>query len=173
MLAENYFALFGLEQHFSVDTAQLRRAYRRLQALYHPDNFAGSDAATRLQSVQNSARVNDAYNTLADTVARARYLLELRTGQPVADNNLADEPAFLMAQIEAREQLEAIRNGQGGYDDLTALSDNYEQELHELGTRFEQLLEGDDLSQAESLIAKMQLYSKLLAETAALEDSVN
>ncbi|HKJ76321.1 MAG TPA: Fe-S protein assembly co-chaperone HscB, partial [Gammaproteobacteria bacterium] len=71
--SQNYFELFGLPEGFEVDSETLSLRYRDLQRALHPDRFAGASDRERRLSVQQTARVNEAYRTLKDPLARARY----------------------------------------------------------------------------------------------------
>lgn len=173
MSSPNFFALFGLEPRFRIDLSALRAAYRQLQLEHHPDKFASDTPQLRLAAVQKAAEINDAYTCLSDTVSRAKYLLSLATGKPVAANNLQAEPAFLMQQIEAREQIEEFIENDGDYDELMALIESYEQDLDAHILEFEQALSQSDWQQAAIVIAKMQLFSKLIAEANELEEKLD
>ena len=76
-LSKDYFELFGLPVAFDIDSNDLAVRYRQLQRQFHPDRFASAPAAERRLSVQMTAQINAAFQTLKDPVARARYLLGL------------------------------------------------------------------------------------------------
>lgn len=101
----NHFSLFGLACDFSVDKAQLERAYRQAQRQVHPDRFAAASAAEQRQALQWATWVNEAYQTLKHPLARARYLLSLHAIECDAQSNTAMTPAFLMQQMTWRESL--------------------------------------------------------------------
>ena len=67
----NHFELFGLPLRFRIDAPALQRAYRDLQRDVHPDRYAGGSDHEKRLALQASARVNEAYRTLKDPVARA------------------------------------------------------------------------------------------------------
>jgi len=105
----DYFERLGLPRRFSVDAAELERAYLMKSRAVHPDyHLAGSDAdlATSLDA---SAGVNEAYSTLRDPFNRADYLLTL-LGGPTASEHKQMPGAFLAEMLEAREQIEAARD---------------------------------------------------------------
>jgi molecular chaperone HscB len=102
----DHFALFGLEPRFTLDTEALSGAWRRLQALVHPDRYAGGGDAQARVAMQWSTLVNTAYRTLLDPLARAGYLCELR-GVPIdAERNTAMPVDFLDEQMQWREELD-------------------------------------------------------------------
>lgn len=100
------FTLFGLRERFALDTAQLDRRWRELQAEVHPDRFAAQGAAAQRVAMQWSVRVNQAYQRLKDPLKRAAYLCE-RRGAPIdAERNTAMPHEFLLQQMAWREALD-------------------------------------------------------------------
>ena len=74
---KNYFAQFGLPLHLSIDTVALEKSFYALSRKLHPDRFAGRPADEQEAALAESSRLNDAYRTLKDPVARTEYLLKL------------------------------------------------------------------------------------------------
>ena len=106
----DYFALFGLEPAFAVDTAALTRAYRTVQAQVHPDRYAGAGAAERRAALQWATLANEAYQVLRSPARRAAYLCE-RAGSAVSDDSArALTPDFLELQMQWRQDLEEMRD---------------------------------------------------------------
>lgn len=105
-LTQNFFELFGLPARFQVDGEQLDRAYREMQASVHPDRFVNAAEAERRVSMQQSTRVNEAYQTLKNPVRRAAYLLRQQGVDPQFETNTAMPPDFLVEQMEWREAIE-------------------------------------------------------------------
>lgn len=103
---QNHFALFGLPEQFALDANNLDLNYRRLQSEVHPDRFASATSQERLQSLQMATQVNDAYATLKNPTARARYLLQLQGVDTQEESNTAMPADFLMLQMEWREAME-------------------------------------------------------------------
>ncbi|RSL57307.1 hypothetical protein CEP54_008388 [Fusarium duplospermum] len=90
--------------HFPIDVRALRREFLRLQARAHPDMHPAEDKA-RAEAM--SARINEAYKTLANPLLRAQYLLSLRGVDVANDETLkVEEPGLLMLVLEAREEIE-------------------------------------------------------------------
>jgi hypothetical protein len=58
---------------FQIPLPPLRREFLKLQALAHPDKFPSEPAKQRVEAL--SARINEAYGTLADPLRWAQYLL--------------------------------------------------------------------------------------------------
>jgi molecular chaperone HscB len=73
----DYFTLFGLPASYTLSLEQLAVRYQDLQRQYHPDKFASAPAAEQLAAVQQSATINQAWQTLRHPLTRAEYLLSL------------------------------------------------------------------------------------------------
>jgi molecular chaperone HscB len=105
-LQSNDFELFGVAQLFKQDRAELDLRWKDLQRQAHPDKFSAQGAAAQRIAMQWSVRINEAYQRLKDPLKRAAYLCELN-GAPInAENNTAMPAAFLMQQMQWREDLD-------------------------------------------------------------------
>ncbi|KAM0332285.1 hypothetical protein ACHAQA_002561 [Verticillium albo-atrum] len=90
--------------HFPIDVRTLRREFLQLQAKAHPDLHP---AAHKARAEATSARINEAYKTLANPLLRAQYLLALRGVDVANDETLkVEDPDLLMMVLEAREEIE-------------------------------------------------------------------
>ena len=108
--SKNYFELFGLPVAYIVDTEQLAERYRDLQRVLHPDRYANATEQERRLSMQGATLVNAAFQTLKDPLQRAHYLLTLKGIEMDAQRETTRDSAFLMEQLELREELEAARH---------------------------------------------------------------
>src|SRR5690606_15775772 len=105
-LQSNDFEIFGLEPQFAIDRSALDQRWKELQREAHPDRFATAPAAAQREAMQWSVRINEAYQRLKDPLKRAAYLCE-RNGAPIrAEDNTAMPSAFLMQQMQWREDLD-------------------------------------------------------------------
>jgi molecular chaperone HscB len=111
------FELFAIPPQFAQDAAQLDARWKELQRQVHPDRFAAQGPAAQRVAAQWSARINEAHRRLKDPQRRAAYLCELHGAAVDAESNTAMPPAFLMQQMELREQLEDAR-GSAELDNL-------------------------------------------------------
>lgn len=103
-----YFELFGLEPTFDLDLGLLRRKYLGLSRSIHPDVAGRSGDQVRRQSLDLSAGLNRAYDTLRDPAARAEYLLRLAGGPSAGDDKSV--PGDLLAQVMMyREEIDEAR----------------------------------------------------------------
>lgn len=111
-LQSDDFELFGLDRRFAQDRAVVDTRWKDLQRQAHPDKFTAQGAAAQRIAMQWSVRINEAYQRLKNPLKRAAYLCELN-GAPVdAENNTAMPSAFLMQQMEWREELDEAESAE-------------------------------------------------------------
>ena len=104
--SDDYFRFFGLNQQFKIDLSVLDQAYLAIQKEVHPDRHArGSDTEQRL-AMQMATLANTAYQTLKNPVQRGLYLCQLHGVDAKLETNTAMPAAFLMKQMEWRENLD-------------------------------------------------------------------
>ena len=109
-LQSNDFELFGVDRQFAQDRAALDARWKELQREAHPDKFSAQGEAAQRVAMQWSVRINEAYQRLKDPLKRAAYLCKL-AGAPInAHSNTAMPSAFLMQQMEWREELDDARD---------------------------------------------------------------
>lgn len=107
---ENYFKLFGLPPQYAIDQSLLEDAWRRLAAKVHPDRHVNASPAERRVVMQWASAVNEAYRVLKTPLSRARYLCEQAGCDLQTESNTSLDAAFLMQQMEWREQLDEARD---------------------------------------------------------------
>ena len=158
---KNHFELFGLQPAFRIDGTKLEAGYRELQGAVHPDRFAaGSDAEKRV-SMQWATRANEAYRTLKQPVARARYLLSLQGVGTLEETNTAMPADFLMLQMEWREAAQDARQSKD-IAALDGLSARLQIEEHALLADLDAALEDmKDLPKAALIVRKLRFLAKL------------
>ena len=104
----DFYALFGLEERYDLDLAELESRYLTRSKDVHPDRFVNSPASLRVQALQQSMQLNDAYKTLKRPLPRAEYLLG-RHGVSISANETLS-PVFLMEILELREELQEAKH---------------------------------------------------------------
>src|ERR1700761_6852106 len=90
---DNYFAQFGLPRHLNIDTAALEKSFYAQSRKLHPDRFASRPPAEQEAALAASSRLNDAYRTLRDPIARTEYLLALEGIQLEEQSRAATDAA--------------------------------------------------------------------------------
>lgn len=110
------FELFGINRQYDVDLKALHHKYLCLSRVIHPDLASGDAGQQRGQSLNLTAELNRAYDTLRDPVARAEYLLSLAGGLKPSENKIV--PQELLGQVLMfREEIEDAK----GSGDAAAL----------------------------------------------------
>lgn len=167
---QNHFELFGLPQRFHLDLALMDKAYRSIQAQVHPDRFVQASDAERRASMQSTTRVNEAYRTLKNPLARARYLLELQRVDVAGESNTAMPAEFLLQQMQWRESVEDAANQP---EALAALERRLAVEMQDHYAELERRLDGGgDYALAAELVRKLMFLERLREEIGdALERS--
>ncbi len=172
---KNHFELFGLPVSFDIDADDLTSRYRELQRRVHPDKFANAPAQERRLSVQMTALVNDAFQTLKDPVRRGRYLLGLRGVDMGEETDTAMDPAFLMEQMELRENLEEIRRADNPAKQLAELANRIDQRMQDKIGDFRNAIGQDTPEQtgkARNIVREMQFLEKMQREIDNLEEEL-
>ncbi len=163
------FALFGLAPRFALERAALDAAFRAVQAQVHPDKFAHADAVTQRQAVERATEVNEAYQLLKRPVARGAYLLRQAGIEPFDPANTRMSSAFLMQQIEWREQLEAATD----VGALEVLENSLSEAARAYEHRLTILIDQDaDLVSATETLRELRFIEKLGEEIHAAFDAV-
>ncbi len=160
----NHFQLFDLPVQFNIDLNLLDQHYRKIQSEVHPDRFAAGSSSERLQSMQLATQANEAYQTLKNPTARARYLLQLQGIDTQEDSNTAMPHDFLMLQMEWREGIEEAADA----GDIEAL-DKLLAETRKAAKQLQQdlvaqLAESADLSLASGTVRKLSFIDKVQAD---------
>lgn len=160
MKSRDYFSLFALPVEFNIDIAALTSRYFELQKSVHPDKFANAAEQERLYSVQQTAQLNDAYNTLKKPVLRARYLLALQGIDLNDETNTVMDGAFLMQQMTLRE---AIGEAKTDIDALEAVIDQIahisQMKLSDIKVKFAE--SAPAFEEIAAIVREMQFFQKL------------
>lgn len=124
-LIMDYFALLGVAPDYTIDLAELEKAYFAAQKLYHPDRFAGKSDAEKHTAAQRSVDINNAYKTLKNPLLRARYLLKEQGIIVGTDKDTVKPPQELLMEVmewreegnlDVRSQVESIQRITKLYD---------------------------------------------------------
>ncbi|MFC6646036.1 Fe-S protein assembly co-chaperone HscB [Granulicella cerasi] len=134
----DYFSLFDLPRHLNIDLQALEKTFYAQSRRLHPDRFAAKPAEEQEAALVASSRLNDAYRTLKDPVARTEYLLSLEGVQMEEQSRAATDaakasgtakkqvapPDLLEEAFELNMQLEEMRmNKKMGEDDPQVRAD--------------------------------------------------
>ena len=157
----DYFTFLGLPRRLNVDMPLLEQRFRELSRQYHPDFFYNATQKERLESLERSSYLNDAYRTLKNPAARIEYLLGLE-GLPVTkpgDGSPKVPPSLLEEVFALNEELDEIRELRESGGDRSMLRarlaaarkpieqkrDVHERQLQELSARWDAQQDRDTL----------------------------
>ena len=167
-----HFALFDLQPSFRLDLDKLAARYRELAREVHPDRFADASEREQRVALENSAALNDAYQTLRRAPRRARYLLTI-SGQEVPQEVTVHDPDFLLQQMQWREELEELQD-EADLDGVAVFKQRLKGAQSTLDEEFaacwDQAAERD---RAERLMRRMQFLDKLAQEVRQLEERLD
>ncbi|KAI8995636.1 Co-chaperone Hsc20 [Trametes punicea] len=89
---------------FVVDVQQLKRQFRTVQAIVHPDRWVSRPPDQQAIAAAMSSRINEALHRLSDPLRRVEYILA-REGYAGEESDKLDDMELLMEVMEAREGL--------------------------------------------------------------------
>ena len=167
-----HFALFELQPSFNLDLDQLAVRYRELARGVHPDRFADASEREQRLALEQSASLNEAYQTLKSPAKRARYLLALKGGELPLEVTVHD-PEFLMQQMQWREELEDLHDS-ADMAGIAAFKRRLKVAQEQLNDSFAACW--DDAAQreqAERLMRRMQFLDELTYEVRQLEERLD
>ena len=99
------FAILGIPLSMNVDEIAAKKRLRRFTRLVHPDFFATAGTEEVALAETNNAKLNAAYDIVADPVRRADFLVS-HLGGPSSKELEAMPQEFLMEVMEWNETLE-------------------------------------------------------------------
>jgi len=164
----NYFTQFELPVHLHIDTAALEKSFYAQSRRLHPDRFAAKPAAEQEAALAASSRLNDAYRTLRDPIARTEYLLALEGIQLEEQSRAATDaakasgtekkqvapPDLLEEAFELNMALEELKMGgddpdvrqqlEGERTKFTAMLDVTNRDLEGLWTKWDAAVDASD-----------------------------
>ena len=167
-LNSDSFQIFDLPRVFDLDEARLTERFHQLMHAVHPDRHAGATEVERRQAMQWSSRINEAYRQLLKPLARAQLLCEIFAG-PLDVLRTAMPPAFLMRQMQWREDFEAISLDANRLDQVDALEAEVKLEGKQITSQFAQTSialgqspAADDAKLAADLLRQWMFVEKFL-----------
>jgi molecular chaperone HscB len=175
----DYFSFLGLPRRLKVDMSLLEQRFRELSRQYHPDYFYNASQKERLESLERSSFLNDAYRTLRNPVTRIEYLLTLEH-LPVTRPGEASPkvPAALLQEVFAlNEELDDIREAREAGSDPARLQarlvaarepierkrEEHERTLDELSARWDAHQDRETLEALRERMLERNYINNLLA----------
>ena len=153
----NFFDLMQQPKMFAIDTKNLAKRFKQLQAQFHPDRYSSRSEQELKHSENWSSLVNEAYGTLLDPMSRALYLLEL-FGNPLLEGEQPVlDPEFLMDIMELNEEIEEAQCK----EDVIDFRDKIRTELDRLHEELKVEFAEENVNSAKIVVAKMQYHHNL------------
>lgn len=157
----DHFKRLDLEATFDLDGNDLDRRYFELQGKLHPDRFATKTSQERTLSMQQATSLNDAYETLKDSLKRADYLVHMM-GQNVLPEGcqLISAPDLLEEAMELREALAMAETA----DDIDAIAARAAGDIDDCEIGLSKAFAGEDIEGACALTTRLKYLRKLTDE---------
>jgi molecular chaperone HscB len=117
--------------------------------------------------MQVASHVNEAYQTLRDPLTRGRYLLRLRGVDTGEETDSVMSPAFLMAQMELREELDEAKRASDRASRIARIGETLRQSMDERLAKLREALALTDSAggqRARALVRELQFLRKVQAE---------
>ncbi|CAN0879296.1 Iron-sulfur cluster co-chaperone protein HscB homolog [Linum grandiflorum] len=154
----NYFRLFGLEKKYEIEDGNLHDKYKDWQKKLHPD-LVHSKSEERDFAREQSARVGDAYRTLANPRVRAMYILKL-AGVDVNEEETISDPELLLEIMEIREAVEDAPDATA----LNKIQSQLEEKLQVWSKSFANAFTSKNFEEAKDCIRRMTYYDRAIEE---------
>lgn len=176
MFKQNYFEIFSLPISTTPDLNQLKDKNHELQQQVHPDRFANSTDVEKREAMQVTSLVNQAYETLKEPVLRLQYMLSLKGIDMNGETDTTMDGAFLMEQMELREEIADVRSQAEPLDVLDTMLRELKSRAVDLVSEFTDCYQQDGLDKSREIVRKLQFVNKAQKEvneiTAQLEDEL-
>lgn len=166
----DYFTLFGLTPIYAIDSEQLTLRFQDLQRQYHPDRFATCSEQEKMQALQKAATINAAYQALRHPLKRAEYMLSLHGFDINNEQHTMHDTAFLMEQLELREELDNIENSDDALDLLAKFMQSVKQMQQARSALMVTELDAMQWEKVADTVRKLRFLDKLQQQAEQLEE---
>ena len=166
----DYFTLFGLTPKYAIDSEQLTHRFQELQRQYHPDRFATCSEQEKMQALQHAATINAAYQSLRHPLKRAEYMLLLQGYDINNEQHTLHDTAFLMEQLELREELDNIENSAQPLEQLSVFMKNVKKMQQTRSALMVSELDSMQWEKAADTVRKLRFLDKLQQQAEQLEE---
>ncbi|MCL4121153.1 UNVERIFIED_CONTAM: hypothetical protein GTU68_064300 [Idotea baltica] len=167
-----YFSLFDIEPDFSLNLDDLSQRYLHRAKQVHPDCFIGAPDTEKRRALEQSAQLNDAYNTLKNSASRAYYMLTFQ-GKLLPKEQTIQDPEFLIQQIEWRDELETLVE-EKSIDTLNVFKRRMYKTIENIEQEFSKCWDSSEHRvRAERLMRRLQFLDKLLADVRHVEEQID
>ncbi|KAB8208383.1 HSCB C-terminal oligomerization domain-containing protein [Aspergillus parasiticus] len=145
---------------FHISVSDLRREFLQLQGTIHPDKYPPGPSKQQAEAL--SARINEAYRTLSDPLARAQYLLrEMHDIDVTAEDGAAHhalDPETLMEVMEVQETIEEVGAEPGAECTIAELKKQNEARVVECVEKLANAFDTGDLESARQECVRLRFW---------------
>lgn len=164
----NYFTLFGLPVQYPVKASLLTSCFQDLQRQFHPDRFSCQPEGERLIALQQATTINQAYQTLKHPLKRAEYMLSLYGFDLDNEQHTLRDTAFLMEQLDLREELDTIKRKADAENLLAEFNMRLNDTIKQRSALMVQQFNSEQWSEAADTVRKLRFSDKLQQEVEQL-----
>lgn len=137
----------------------MEKKYKVWQKKLHPDLVHSKTQREREYAAEQSARVIDAYRTLADPLSRAIYIVKLE-GMPVDEEERINDPELLAEIMELRETVDEAEDAQA----LNQIQAQLQDKLRYWSNSFEEAYMRKNFEDTVASIRRMTYYKRASEE---------
>jgi molecular chaperone HscB len=164
----DYFALFEMPRQLWIEMGGLEQKFLQLSWKLHPDNFVNATEQERELSLKRSSKLNDAYRTLRDPIARVEYLLAIE-GERKEGEKEQQAPSELLEEVfELNESLDELREAKASGTNLAGLKarlesaeKNFQMKLQEVDGELQVTARQWDAALTGDSAARKKIMAKL------------
>lgn len=160
-----------MQENFDLDLEKLSAEYKILQSQYHPDKYSDADDASRLQALQLSSIINDAFETLKSPLNRAGYLLSINGIDAEENNQNHLTESFLLQQMDWRDHLDNATQEEN-IDAVEYLKQVVIEERENTIIEFQDCVNAYNFVDAKPIYNKLQFIEKMLDEIDRSEEKI-
>lgn len=157
----SYFEVLGYDKEIlNLDLADLEKRFFALSRKLHPDRFAAKSPLEVELSHEHSSAINNAYRTLKDPVARAKYIVELKLGS-IEEKSAKVPPEMADLFFEVQDHLDAIREADGerpesAVKEVESAQRDLIEKVRDLDSRLQSEFIQYDTTQDENTVKRMK-----------------
>ncbi|KAI9063072.1 Co-chaperone Hsc20 [Trametes sanguinea] len=153
---------------FVVDVPQLKKQFRAVQAIVHPDRWVSRPPEQQAIAAAMSSRINEALHRLSNPLRRAEYILA-REGHGGEETDKLDDMELLMEIMEAREGLANATSP----EEVAEIRAENDAKIQETIQEIEQLAAAKDWPALRTAAVKLKYLQGIDSAAAAWPANVN
>ena len=154
----NAYEVLNLTPSFTLDLETLEKAYLEEIRHIHPDHHCTQGEEQRKKSLEETAKMNEAYRILKDPLLRAHHFLTL-SGVSISFEQ-ALSPEVLEESLALREVLEDASS----LEEVQSLMDETQGKMESLLSHLSGLFETKDFKESQKVIEHLSYFKRFIQE---------